>query len=555
MSRKIFFSILWVSLAILLLSMIFMGIVFYNITEEYSLSELRSEAGYIAQAVENEGEIYLHMIKDRSKRITLIAPDGVVLYDNSVEASTLENHSEREEVREAIEGGSGDSVRMSKTITKTTIYYAQKLSDGSVLRISVSKSSVLSVFLNMWFPLLFGILAVVSVAVVVGRRVSDNIVKPINAIDLEKPLENETYEEITPLLTKIVRLNKTIAKQLDESERRRKEFMLITENMSEGFLVINSNKIILSYNSSALRLLEAEGAEENMSVLALNRSDAFREVIDNALKGGHYEGILRREEKVYQLIGSPVSHHGEGVVGAVILILDITEKEKREVLRREFTANVSHELKTPLTSILGFAELLKDGKVAHENIADFCGSIYDEAKRLITLVNDIIKLSEFDEERIEEEKEKVDLREIAEEVRDRLSNVAKSRNVTIKVGGDSANISGIRNILLEMVYNLADNAVKYSNEGGSIDITVSKGISGASITVKDRGIGIPYQYRDRVFERFFRVDKSRSKQVGGTGLGLSIVRHGARMHGATVSVTSKENLGTSITLIFNLKSK
>ncbi len=397
-------------------------------------------------------------------------------------------------------------------------------------------------------PLVAVLVIAVALSFLLSYRVSKSIVKPINALDLDNPGANDTYEELAPLLKKIAAQNRTIARRIKEAERRREEFRLITENMSDGFLTVDEVGNILTYNSAALRLLKIENPAHG-NVLSLNRTQEFRTVVYDALAGKRAESEMPLENQVYKLIATPVSLDS-AVIGAIIIILDITESFKREQLRREFTSNVSHELKTPLTSISGFAEIMKSGATEPETVADFSASIYDEAQRLITLVSDIIKLSELDEGSIEFEKEDVDILTLADEIIARLSPSAERAKVSLALSGEHTSILGAKKILDEMIYNLCDNAIKYNKPGGTVDISVKKTANSVVLTVRDTGIGIPQSEQARVFERFYRVDKSHSKEVGGTGLGLSIVKHGAIYHNAQIALSSRSGEGTEISVTF-----
>ncbi len=563
MNKKIFrSSLLTVFLVLIAAIALIMGILF-QFFEKQIQTELTNEARFLAQAVENEGIGYFDGFESKSNkvtlsnkaalndRITLVDKDGTVLYDSEADAATLDNHAEREEIRAAMENGEGISIRYSKTLTEKTVNYAQRLSDGTVLRVSTEQYTVITILMGMLQPVLFIMLVALILTLVLSSRVSKAIIEPINRLDLDVPENNDTYEELTPLLRKIADQKRTIEEQLTDAHKKQKEFNLITENMSEGFLVIDQDANLLTYNSSALMLLNMKPSTDR-SVLLFCRAKEFRDVISDVLSGKRAENIMVRDERSYSLIANPVFEN-EIVIGAVVVILDITEREKRDTLRREFTANVSHELKTPLTSISGFAELMKEGDVSEENVIDFSGSIYDEAQRLITLVNDIIKISELDEQSISFENEIVDVYELSEEVISRLENEAGKKNITFHLIGGRAEIMGVRKILDEMLYNLCDNAIKYNKEGGTVDIVVNQTGERVNVIVRDTGIGIPPAHQSRVFERFYRVDKSHSKKVGGTGLGLAIVKHGAMYHHAKISMESAVDAGTTITLTFSKK--
>ncbi len=512
------------------------------------MNDLKSKAVFISHAVESEGADYLERIGDVGERVTLIAPDGTVIADTEANAAEMENHLERSEVKQAAENGSGTSVRYSETLTEKIIYYAVKMPNGNILRVSVKHYTVITILLGLVQPILVTLLIAAVLCFVLSSKLSKSIVKPINSLDLDAPENNDAYEELAPLLKKISRQRRIIDEQLQTAKRLQEEFRLITENMSEGFLVINRERNVLTHNSAALRLLKIS-EPPNGNVLAVNRSEPFRNAVERALSGERSENEMMFGESCYGIIANPVLNDGE-VIGAVIIILDVTERVRREQLRREFTANVSHELKTPLTSISGFAEMMVNG-VPDDIAADFARSIYDEAQRLIVLVGDIIKLSELDENSARLEQERVDLRELSEDVAKRLGLAAENKNVAVTVIGN-AQITGVRKILDEMIFNLCDNAIKYNKNGGSADIVISSDAEKhtVTLTVRDTGIGIPGYAQNRVFERFYRVDKGRSKSAGGTGLGLAIVKHGAACHNAEIHLKSEENKGTEISIIF-----
>ena len=549
MNKKIFrSSLLTVFLVLVATIALILGVLFHFFEKQIQ-TELANEAKFLAHAVENEGIRYFDAFEGMDNRVTFVDQNGTVLFDSETDASRLDNHADREEIRKAMEYGTGMSIRYSKTLTEKTVNYALRLSDSSILRVSAKQYTVITILLGMLQPVLCVMLIALILTLVLSSRVSLAIVEPINKLDLDVPENNDTYEELTPLLRKIADQKQTIEEQLSDAHQKQKEFNLITENMSEGFLVIDQSANLLTYNSAALKLLDIAPPYDR-SVLLFCRTKEFRDVISDALSGKRAENIMIREERSYSLIANPVFQQ-EAVLGAVIVILDITESEKRDALRREFTANVSHELKTPLTSITGFAELMKAGDVSKEDTIDFSESIYDEAQRLITLVNDIIKLSELDGQSISFESELVDLYELSQEVIVRLKNESDKRNIAFHLIGDKAEIQGVRKILDEMLYNLCDNAIKYNNEGGTVDVIVSQTRDHVNVIVRDTGIGIPTAHQTRVFERFYRVDTSHSKKVGGTGLGLAIVKHGAMYHHAKISMESIVGTGTTITLSFS----
>lgn len=557
MNKKIFrSSLLTVCLVLAATIALIMGLLFHFFEKQIQ-KELVNEAGFLAHALENEGAGYFDSFDNKNNRlagnnrITWIDENGTVLFDSRADVSELDNHADRDEIKTAMKEGKGMSTRYSKTLTEKTVNYAIRLSDGSILRVSTEQYTVVTILMGMLQPILFIMFVALILTLVLSARVSKAIIEPINKLDLEIPENNDTYEELTPLLRKIADQKETIGEQLADARKKQKEFNLITENMSEGFLVIDADANLLTYNSAALNLLEITPPADR-SVLLFCRAKEFRGVISDVLSGIKAENTMVREKRSYSLIANPV-YEKESVIGAVMVILDITEREKRDMLRREFTANVSHELKTPLTSISGFAELMKAGDVLENDVTDFSKSIYDEAQRLITLVNDIIKISELDGQSIPYEKETVDLYELSKEVIGRLEKEADKKNITFHLIGGRAEIIGVHKILEEMLYNLCDNAIKYNKENGTVDVLVNQTGDGVNVIVRDTGIGIPISHQDRVFERFYRVDKSHSKKVGGTGLGLAIVKHGALYHHAKLSLESTVDVGTVVTIAFSKK--
>ncbi len=548
MTTKIFKSIvLAVIFCITVCTALFLSVL-YSYFEDQVFDELAGKAALAGQGVALSGTAYLEGLSTEN-RLTLILPDGTVAYDSEAAAETMENHADREEIAEALETGCGRSSHYSKVYLAKTLYYALRLADGSIIRVSCVQNTVISLLFGMLTPILWILLLSLIAAGLLAARLARRITRPINEIDLDHPSSGDTYQELSPLLGRIRQQNFTIHQQIEELGRRQREFTAITENMSEGFVLIDDRANIISYNTSALRILSAEPADPSRSVLQLNRSREFRSAVDASLAGEHTETLLRLSGRCYQLLGNPVSANGQ-VTGAVLMILDVTEREQREELRREFSANVSHELKTPLTSISGFAELMKDGLVGEDGMREFAGDIYTESQRLITLVEDILRLSALDETDFSPEREDVDLYDLAADVAAYLKPAAEKRRVSIELTGEHAVVFGVRQILEEMLYNLCDNAIKYNRPGGSVHISVAKDADKIRLRVADTGIGIPREQQPRVFERFYRVDKSHSKQIGGTGLGLSIVKHGAQFHNAQVELESEEGHGTTVTIVF-----
>lgn len=548
MTKRIFRSILAVSLAVLLASSLLIVGVLHGYFQDSVLADLTIRTAYIAHGIENEGIVYLEEDLPGGCRITLVDTDGTVLYDNREDPAQMENHADREEIHEAAMLGQGRAVRHSDTLSEKTIYYALRLSDGTILRVSDTEYSVWRLVIQAMQPMALVLVLAFVLALVLASRVSRQLVQPINALDLSQPGDQAPYEELAPLLGKIRSQNRQIQKQMLDLKQRQEEFATITENMSEGFLVIDQETRVLSHNSAALRLLRGsvEGPAPD-TAFALNREAGFRRCVEDALAGRRREELLEKDSSCRQVIASPVEQDG-AIAGAVLVVLDVTEKEQRESLRREFTANVSHELKTPLTSILGTAEILQNGLVKPEDVSHFAGNIHREAGRLIGLVNNIIKLSRLDEGGPTTTWENVDLYQTAKSALDRLSAAAEQRQVTLELRGEPVQIHGVPQIVDEILYNLCDNAVVYNRPGGKVCMTVEDTGKSARVMVEDTGIGIPQEVQSRVFERFYRADKSHS--AGGTGLGLSIVKHGAAYLGAKVTLESEEGKGSTFTLIF-----
>lgn len=549
MTKKIFKSIILVSAVVLGLGLAFVMGILYHYFGKQITNELRKEAAYLSEGVESQGQDYLEKLGDDDSRITYVADDGTVLYDSETDAENMENHADREEIKEALRGGAGLSSRMSKTLSEQTMYYAVRLKNGNVLRVSSTQYSVLALILELVQPMLWVVLVMLILSGIFASRISKKIVSPINDLDLEHPEENQIYEEVSPLLSRIYKQNRVIKEQFETARRQQEEFSIITENMQEGLLVIDRYTMILSGNSSAWKLFKVKASKNGESVYSLSRSEEFREIISDVLGGKHRESILKFGGSDIQLIANPVDRDGH-TEGAVLLLMNVTERVERENLRREFSANVSHELKTPLTSISGIAEIIEDGFVKEEDIKAFANRIYKEAQRLISLVEDVIKISQLDEGQIPYEWSDVDLYQISKEVCGSLKDAAKKQNVHLYIGGESTMVYTVRPILEEILYNLCENAIKYNKDDGTASIFLSETEDSVRITVKDTGVGIPRADQSRIFERFYRVDKSHSKEIGGTGLGLSIVKHGVTFLGGTVSVESEEGIGTSFSVVF-----
>lgn len=544
MTRKIFNSIIIVAGTILLVSVIiFMGCL-YGYFESVRESGLKDELELSMIAVEDNGVSYLEKINSDRYRITWIASDGTVIYDTVNDNEKKENHLERAEVRSALETGEGQSNRYSDTLLEKTMYYAKRMKDGSVLRISTSSATVGLLVIGMFQPILIIVVIAFVMSGVLAGRLSKRIVKPLNNLDLDHPLENDAYEEISPLLIRINRQNNEIGAQFKELQQRETEFSQITACMNEGLVLMDKQGHILSINSAANRIFGLKQDAAGKDFLEIYRDHGMSLCMKNAIESGHSEIQQSRSGREYQFDVSRIESNGD-ILGTVLLIFDITEKVQAERNRREFTANVSHELKTPLQGIIGSAELIENGMVKQEDLPRFIGHIRKEASRLVTLVEDIIRLSQLDE-KTELEKEQIDLLNLAYETAESLRGIANDRNIDIRVSGEQVTISGVRKLLYEIIYNLCDNAIKYNVNGGNVKISVSDNNRYAIVTVTDTGIGIPQEHLDRVFERFYRVDKSHSKESGGTGLGLSIVKHAVAYHKGTIDIKSKEDSGTTI---------
>lgn len=547
MTKRIFKSILLAAFVVLLASAGLTLGVLYNHFGNQLEKELRTEAEYLAIAVEKEGMKAFDSLPADAQRITYVDTDGTVLFDNAAEADQMENHKEREEIEEAMETGRGSAVRTSDTLSRKTLYFALRLEDGTVLRVSSEQYNVPGLIGGMVQPMLLILLLMLIISGFLASRLAKHIVNPLNGLDLDHPQENQTYDEIAPLLTKISRQQNSLQREIADAKRQQEEFSIITENMEEGFLVIDSHTEVLSYNSSALRLLGAEEKQARQSVLALNRSEAFQDTVERVLSGQHVISNQEFQGISCQVAANPVFQDGR-VTGAVILILDVTEKMNGEKMRREFTANVSHELKTPLTSISGFAEIISDGFVRPEDTKKFAGRIFNEAQRLITLVNDVIKISQLDEGKLPYERESVDLYETVREILKRMEESANAEGIHLYLYGPHVKADTVRTILEEVLYNLCDNGIKYNKKGGSLTVTLSMEGDCPRITVEDTGIGISEEDQKRIFERFYRVDKSHSKAIGGTGLGLSIVKHGSMFLGGDMKVESTLGEGSRFIL-------
>ena len=525
-----------------------MGILYSNFDGQMR-KELSKEAAYLAYGVEQQGLNYLKNIKDKNARITYIDQDGTVLFDNEADVSEMKNHSDRTEFQKAEKYGAGESSRYSDTLSEKTIYYALRLKDGTVLRVSGTQDSVLALVENLIFPLCGLLCLMLILSGIMASAISKRIVKPINELDLESPEENRIYEELSPLLSKIHRQNREIQNQLELAKQQQEEFALITENMREGLIVIDKYTMILSANSSAWNLFHMDRGCQGESVYCLDCEEEFRHAIEQVLSGEHTELVLKLNGSDIQLIANPVIRDKK-TEGAVVLLVNVTEKLERESLRREFSANVSHELKTPLTSISGFAEIMQGGLVKNEDIPKFAGRIYKESQRLLQLVEDVIQISQLDEEKTSYVWETVDVYQVCKNAFESLKEKAKRLNVHLYICGERMKMEAVRTLLEEAIYNVCDNAIKYNRNDGSVSVFLTQTAQEIQIVVKDTGVGIPKEDQDRVFERFYRVDKSHSKEIGGTGLGLSIVKHAVGALKGSVILRSEEGNGTEICMKF-----
>lgn len=552
MTRKIFTSILSVSVIVLLLCLVSISGILYGYFGDVIEKELRTEADIMAQQIE-EDDNYLQNMNAIDNRITLVAADGKVLFDSQADPADMENHNGRQEVKEARADGDATVTRYSDTLSTKTIYYAKVLPDGKVLRIAQQQSMAVLLLKGVVAPFIAILIAIVIIAMILSRLIAKRIVGPINAVDLNDGEAEEPYPELAPLITKVRQQKNRIHRQMEEMEREQKEFKEITENMSEGFLLLDKNLEILSFNKAAIGLLGYGDGEAPTNAFELNRSKSFRTAVDEALDGTHTQKLLETEGKCYSIMASPV-FEAEEVVGCVVIVVDVTEKEQRDRLRREFTSNVSHELKTPLTTIYGVSDMMAEGIVKPNDVKSFGKNIREESGRMIQLIDDIIQLSRLDEgASMDEEQLPVDLFETAQDVIDRLRDHAKEKGVSLYLDGSPAVITGSPALCDEILYNLCENAIKYNRENGSVTVTVHDLREGVELIVEDTGIGIPYEYKDRIFERFFRVDKSHSQTVDGTGLGLSIVKHAVARMGGTIEVDSVEGAGTKMIVRFPRK--
>ena len=545
MTSKIFRSTVFVAVVVLLCSLgIVMGVL-YNHFTGVQVQQLKDELSLAVTGTEQYGNAFLENVEADRFRVTWIGADGTVLFDSRVDESTMENHADREEIREAFETGIGSAVRNSSTLTEQTFYEAQRLTDGTVLRISANQASAWALMMDLLWPMILIAVLAIGLSLILARRMAKNIVEPLNKLNLEQPLSNDTYEELSPLLRRINQQHLQIDAQMRKLQHKTDEFIQITSHMQEGLVVLDKETRIRSINSAAMKIFGAEETCVGSSFFQVNRSNALRQALNDALDRGHGSAVLELEGRAYRFDMSSIQSDGN-LLGAVILAVDVTEARNAELMRREFSANVSHELKTPLQGIIGSAELLESGLAKQEDQPRFVGHIRREATRLVNLIEDIIRLSQLDEG-VQLPTEQVDMLALAEDVKEILAPSAAEKNVKIEVAGNGFVIKGVRRMLQEIIYNLCDNAIKYNVPGGSVTVHVENN----RLVVSDTGIGIPAEHQDRIFERFYRVDKSHSKASGGTGLGLSIVKHAVAYHNAEISLESIPGKGTTITVLFD----
>lgn len=552
MKNKIFRALVALAaMAVLVAS----GLITFLVSQDYfneTKKELAQEARYISMGLESGGNDFLNKIaaeNGSNVRITLIDKDGIVLFDNQAEAKTLENHAMRQEIMEAVAVGAGEAERFSDTLDKTTYYYAVRLEDGKILRLARTIDSIYKSVLQM-LPIMGGIVIVVAfLASIVARRVTFNLIKPLDQVNLDEPLDNETYDELAPFLTRIAKQKRQLSKNLKKLRGKQEELTIITNNMNEGLVLLNGQQNVLFINESAAKIFGFSAKEViGRNILTVDRAQEVQDLLQKVSQAGKGEGLYEKDGHFYQLSGSSVNGSG-----SVILIYDVTEKMTAEKLRREFSANVSHELKTPLQSILGYAEIMKNGLVKDEDKQRFLERIHAEAGNMIELIQNIMELSRLDENKTLDGFEDVDLLKLAQSVTLRLKHKAQTKDVTLNVSGSSACVYGVQSILSEVLYNLVDNSIKYNKDNGKVDVKVQDGSEEVTVSVSDTGIGIGAADKERVFERFYRADKSHSKEIGGTGLGLSIVKHGVLFHKGMVELESEPGVGTTITFVLPKK--
>ncbi len=554
MTKRVFRSIFLASLAVLLAAVVLILGALYTYFSDVQAEQLRLQTALVAHALETEGVSYFDDLDTSDRRITWIAAAGTVLYDSRSDSGVMENHLEREEVRAALATGSGTSFRYSDTLMERYIYTAQRLSDGTVLRLSAAQNTVPHLVLGVVKPIILVIGIAVALSALLAGQLTKNIVAPLNELNLDDPMSNREYVEIQPLLRRLDSQQVQLRAQSQELRQKQKEFNTVTRSLSEGLVLMNSSGTVLSINPAATRLLEITPNCLGADFGVANRNAAISALVEKALTGEKAEENVALTDGEYLAAASPVRSDG-AVFGVVLLLFDVTQKQKAEALRREFTANVSHELKTPLHAISGYAELMKDGLVPPEDTRHFAEKIYSEAQRMIDLVEDTLRLSRLDEGAADMQWASIDLYETAKSAMQELTAPAELKNVSIRLEGTKTVIQGIPQLVSGIVFNLMDNAVKYNKDGGLVIVRLGQEKNQAVLTVTDTGIGISPEHQERVFERFYRVDKSHSKEIGGTGLGLSIVKHAALILGAAIELDSTVGKGTIVTVRFPIEKK
>lgn len=549
MTKRIFRSMCAVAFTVMFATVLLLTGVVYKNFPNSQMEQLKIETDLAANGYKLSGKVYFDNLDTNKYRITLISKDGLVLYDSHNDETKMDNHIEREEIESAFETGSGQSKRYSSTLMEEFLYYAQKLDDGSVLRLSISQRTILNLLLDMLKPILLILIAVLILSILLAKKLTKSIITPVNSLDLDNPLENEGYDEFSPLLRRINSQQEQLKAQSKKLQMKKDELEAVIKSMNEGIVLLNSHGEIISINKSAENLFQISEDCIGKDILSVCRNLSIKDVIEKAQKGIKAEKIIDFTIGTYQLDASPVRSRDK-IIGIALLFFDVTEKEKVEQMRKEFTANVSHELKTPLHSIAGYSELMSNNMVKPEDYVAFSTKIHNEAIRMVQLVEDIIELSHLDEGATDMAKIDVDLYLLAKEVASSLTDRANKSKVNIYVDGESAVIKGIPQLLKGIIYNLCDNAIKYNIENGKVNISVNNNANDVVLIVKDTGIGVPLEHQERIFERFYRVDKSHSKEVGGTGLGLSIVKHAAKIHNASINFESETDKGTAITITF-----
>ncbi len=553
MRKKIFRSLIFISVMVMILSSVISTAYLHNYFNEEQIERLQVELDLVADAVNELGESYLDNVDDETIRFTIIDTDGNVIYDTKADAETMENHADREEVIEAIETGSGSSERFSETLTEKTLYEAVKLDDGTILRVSVSQLTLSGAFLRVLPMNLLIVVLGILLSLFISQQMTKNIIEPLSTLDLDNPAENDTYDELTPVLSKIQNQHQQLAEQMEELKEKNDEFNQILSSMNEGLIILDEKDDVISMNDSARKIFDVQEDVVGKSFLIIDRNIELNRAIEASVSEQHSEITLSKNGREYEITINRIESDGK-FIGTLLLAFDNTEKAFAERNRQEFTANVSHELKTPLQSIIGLSEMIESGIVKSEDISHFAGNIHKEASRLYSLIEDIIQLSQLDE-KAEQAFEKVDIKSVAAEAMQVLRPSAQKHKVTMTLDCDNITINGIRRYIYEIIYNLGDNAIRYNKEDGKVDVTIKKDDKNCVITVADTGIGIPVEHQDRIFERFYRVDKSHSRETGGTGLGLSIVKRAVMFHNGTVELNSVPNEGTTIKVTLPLESQ